>query len=109
MEALGADKNVYMKLSGAFNEFDDTTPSDIPTLLSSLTPFLEHVFKCFPNRVMFGSDWPVCNVGGPNGEKRNWNLWRQVVQAWMDQQGFGDEERESVWWKAGCEAYGVEI
>lgn len=109
MEALGEDKNVYMKLSGAFNEFDEATPSDIPTLLKSLTPFLEHVFKCFPNRVMFGSDWPVCNVGGPNGEQGNWGLWRQVVQAWMDQQGFGDEERESVWCKAGCEAYGVEI
>jgi L-rhamnono-1,4-lactonase len=98
-----------MKLSGAFNEFDKETPSAIPSLLESLTPFFDHVFKCFPNRVMFGSDWPVCNVGGPKGENWNWRLWRQVIEAWMDRQGVPEEAKENVWWKAGCEAYGVEI
>jgi L-rhamnono-1,4-lactonase len=98
-----------MKLSGAFNEFDEDTPSDIPSLLKSLTPFLDHVFECFPKRVMFGSDWPVFNVGGPNGEEGNWSLWRQVVEAWMDRKGFSDEAKESVWWKAGCETYRVEM
>jgi L-rhamnono-1,4-lactonase len=109
MEALGADRNIYMKLSGAFNEFDEDTPSDIPTLLTALTPFLDHAFKCFPDRVMFGSDWPVCNVGGPKGEEGNWSLWQQVVEAWMEKQGFGVKEKESVWWKAGCEAYKIEM
>jgi predicted TIM-barrel fold metal-dependent hydrolase len=109
MQSFSNDKNVFMKLSGAFNEFDTPTPEDIPSLLTSLTPFLQHVFHCFPQRVMFGSDWPVCNVGGPKGEKGNWTLWRGVVEAYLEEQGMGEEEMESVWWKAGCEGYGVEM
>jgi L-rhamnono-1,4-lactonase len=109
MSALGTDKDVYMKLSGAFNEFDEATSSDIPSLLTTLTPFLDHVFKCFPKRVMFGSDWPVCNVGGPKGDAGNWRLWREVVEKYIDEKGFGEEEKERVWWGAGCEAYGVEL
>jgi L-rhamnono-1,4-lactonase len=103
-----------MKFSGAFNEFIDTpssssTPSDIPTLVTTLSPFFNHVMECFgAHRVMFGSDWPVCNVGGPNGEAGNWNLWREVVQAWMDARGLSADERDAVWWRTGCEAYALD-
>lgn len=58
---------------------------------------------------MFGSDWPVCNVGGPSGEAGNWGLWRDLLGLWMQEKGLGERERESVWWRAGCEVYGVEI
>jgi L-rhamnono-1,4-lactonase len=110
MTTLSSDEAVYMKLSGAFNEFTvEPTPSDIPTLLAALAPFLEHVFRCFPGRVMFGSDWPVCNVGGPAGEEGNWKLWREVVERWMNEKGFGEEEKKSVWRGAGEEAYGVTL
>ncbi|KAL7780431.1 hypothetical protein CFE70_010454 [Pyrenophora teres f. teres 0-1] len=92
----------------ALNEFDNQpTPADIPTLLSALTPYFEHAFHCFPQRVMFGSDWPVCNVGGPAGEEGNWRLWRDVVEAWMERVGMGEGEREGVWWGAGVRAYGL--
>ena len=31
-------------------------------------PYLDVVFEAFgPNRVLFGSDWPVCNVAGGYG------------------------------------------
>ncbi|KAF1832590.1 hypothetical protein BDW02DRAFT_649019 [Decorospora gaudefroyi] len=109
LSALASDTNIYMKLSGAFNEFDEPTPSDIPTLIKALTPFLDYVFACFHNRVMFGSDWPVCNVGGPRGETGNWKLWREVVEAWMEKRKFGEEERERIWWGAAAEAYGIEL
>ena len=108
LSTLSADQDVYMKLSGALNEFDNQpTPADIPTLLTALTPYFEHAFHCFPHRVMFGSDWPVCNVGGPAGEEGNWRLWRDVVEAWMERQGLGEKEREEVWYKAGAKAYGL--
>ncbi|KAF7569035.1 hypothetical protein PtrM4_114500 [Pyrenophora tritici-repentis] len=109
LSTLSPDKNIYMKLSGALNEFDNQpTPADVPTLLSALTPYFEHAFHCFPQRVMFGSDWPVCNVGGPAGEEGNWGLWRDVVEAWMDKVGMAEKEREKAWWGAGVEAYGLE-
>ncbi|KAF1943514.1 hypothetical protein EJ02DRAFT_433090 [Clathrospora elynae] len=109
LTALSTDKDVYMKLSGAFNEFGTPTPSDVPALLTSLAPFLKHISICFPKRVMFGSDWPVCNVGGPRGEEGNWGLWVEVVEAWMNLQAFSEEEREDVWWRAGCSGYGVKF
>ncbi|KAG9188390.1 L-rhamnono-1,4-lactonase [Alternaria panax] len=110
MTSLSSDKAIFMKLSGAFNEFTvSPTPSDIPTLLTALTPFLDHIFTCFPGRVMFGSDWPVCNVGGPAGEQGSWKLWREVVEKWMDVKGYGEEERKRIWRGAGEEAYGVAL
>ena len=97
-----------MKFSGGFNEFaPSATPNLAGEIVETSRPFIEHVFKVFgPRKVMFGSDWPVCNVGGPNGEE-NWGLWREVVAESID--GYGEEDREYVWWKAGSEAYGIEM
>lgn len=108
LSALSPDQNIYMKLSGALNEFDNQpTPAEVPALLTALTPYFEHAFHCFPHRVMFGSDWPVCNVGGPAGEAGNWQLWKDVVDAWMEKVGLGEKEREEVWYGAGARAYGL--
>ncbi|KAI4647437.1 uncharacterized protein J4E79_010295 [Alternaria viburni] len=46
MSSLSSDTNVYMKFSGAFNEFTvEPTPADIASILTVLSPFLDHVFK----------------------------------------------------------------
>lgn len=52
--------NVYCKLSGMITEADHQhwTPDH-------LRPYVDHVVECFgPERVMFGSDWPVCLRAG---------------------------------------------
>ncbi|KAF2677789.1 hypothetical protein K458DRAFT_349594 [Lentithecium fluviatile CBS 122367] len=114
LTTLSTQPNVSIKLSGAFNEFapsptPSTTPSTMPSLLLALTPYFDHVHSVFgPERVMFGSDWPVCNVGGPAGEAGNWGLWRGVVGAWMHGR-MGDEERRGVWGGNGGRIYGVEV
>lgn len=108
LKALKDDQNVYMKLSGALNEFE-VTPSSTSEIFQALKPYLDVVFECFPGRVMFGSDWPVCNVGGPKGEKGNWGLWRDVVEEVMEGRGMSEEEREGIWWRNGSRAYGVEV
>lgn len=108
MERLAAQPAVYMKLSGAFNEFAPSpTPADVPSLLDRLDFYTRNVFKLFGSRkVMFGSDWPVCNVGGPKSAE-NWALWREVVAKLLEK--FEIVEVEDVWWRTGCEAYGVEL
>jgi len=108
LKALKDDENVYMKLSGALNEFE-VTPSSTGEIVQALNPYLDVVFECFPGRVMFGSDWPVCNVGGPKGEKGNWGFWRDVVEEVVDRRGMSEEEREGIWWRNGSRAYGVEV
>jgi L-fuconolactonase len=52
--------NLFCKLSGMVTEADHErwTPAD-------LAPYVEHALEAFgPERLMFGSDWPVCLVAG---------------------------------------------
>jgi L-fuconolactonase len=56
MTALAAHRNIRCKLSGMVTEADHVSwrPAD-------LEPFVRRVFDAFSeDRVMFGSDWPVC-------------------------------------------------
>jgi L-fuconolactonase len=56
LEELAKRPNVYCKLSGMVTEADWTAwkPED-------LKPYVDRVLKFFgEDRVMFGSDWPVC-------------------------------------------------
>ncbi len=55
LAAVAQHEQVYCKLSGMVTEADHAnwTPAD-------LKPYVEHTVSCFgPERVMFGSDWPV--------------------------------------------------
>lgn len=52
--------NVYCKLSGMITEADHKSWS-----VDDLRPYVEHVTQCFGfDRLMFGSDWPVCLLAG---------------------------------------------
>lgn len=58
---------VYCKLSGMVTEADQANwrPAD-------LAPFVDHVVSSFgAERVMFGSDWPVCLLAATYGEVLN--------------------------------------
>jgi L-fuconolactonase len=60
MSRVADHSNVYCKLSGMITEADHKTwtPDD-------LRPYVEHVLDSFGvERVMFGSDWPVCVLAG---------------------------------------------
>jgi L-fuconolactonase len=60
LRALAGQPNVWAKLSGLATEADWTawTPAD-------LNPYLDIAFDCFgADRLMIGSDWPVCTVAG---------------------------------------------
>jgi L-fuconolactonase len=57
---LAGYPNVACKLSGLITEasWDSWTVDD-------LTPYVRHVRDCFgPDRILFGSDWPVCLLAG---------------------------------------------
>jgi L-fuconolactonase len=60
IRALAACENVLCKVSGLVTEADwhRWQPADF-------RPYLDVVFEAFgPRRVMYGSDWPVCEVAG---------------------------------------------
>ncbi|MBL7871287.1 MAG: amidohydrolase family protein [Cyclobacteriaceae bacterium] len=60
MAAIATFPNVFCKLSGLVTEADwkNWKPTDFE-------PYLNTIFTCYGmNRVMYGSDWPVCLVAG---------------------------------------------
>ena len=61
---LAAHDNVFCKVSGMVTEaaWQAWTQADFD-------PYLDIVFECFGvERLMFGSDWPVCTLGGSYSE-----------------------------------------
>lgn len=71
MPALAAQPNVAVKLSGMVTEADWSTWSS-----DQLRPFVGQVFEWFGvDRLMFGSDWPVCLLAGS---------YRGVLRGLMD-------------------------
>jgi L-fuconolactonase len=59
--------NVFCKLSGMVTEADWRTwkPAD-------LKPYVDIALDCFgPERLMFGTDWPVCELAGAYEEVHN--------------------------------------
>src|SRR5216684_732903 len=60
IEAAAALPQVYCKLSGMITEADPQSWK-----ADHLRPYVEHVMRIFgPDRLMFGSDWPVCMPAG---------------------------------------------
>jgi L-fuconolactonase len=60
MEYLAYYQNVCCKVSGMLTEADW-----YGWLTDDFTPYLDVVFKSFgTQRVIYGSDWPVCMLGG---------------------------------------------
>ncbi len=60
MEAIAQHENVYCKVSGMITEADYITWTP-----EQVQPYLHHVLEIFgSDRLMFGSDWPVCLVAG---------------------------------------------
>lgn len=61
---LAARPNVFCKLSGLVTEADWTQWT-----VDDLRPYAAHVLASFgPDRVMFGSDWPVCELAATYGQ-----------------------------------------
>ncbi|SHM15435.1 amidohydrolase family protein [Mucilaginibacter sp. OK098] len=60
MKIIAQHENVWCKISGMVTEADWHNWK-----ISDFEPYLDVVFEAFgADRVMFGSDWPVCNVAG---------------------------------------------
>ena len=74
MEAASKIPQVYCKLSGMITEDDSRGWK-----AEHLRPYVQHVFALFgPDRLMFGSDWPVCTLAG---------TWKEVLAAFTQAVG----------------------
>ena len=73
LEAISKLPQVYCKLSGMITEAAPNWKAD------DLRPYVAHVMRIFgPDRLMFGSDWPVCTPAGS---------WKEALAAYTQSIG----------------------
>lgn len=78
ISAIAKHDNVYCKVSGMVTEADFTNWKQ-----EDFTPYLDIVFKVFGiKRLMYGSDWPVCNVAG--GYSKALNILKNYTQQFTE-------------------------
>jgi L-fuconolactonase len=97
MRELARRSNVYCKVSGMVTEADWHTWSD-----KVVSPYIEAVVEAFtPNRLMFGSDWPVMTLASSYGR------WMATIQSAIAQLSVTEKER--ILGGTAVEAYGLSL
>ncbi len=96
IQQLAEREHVFCKLSGMVTEADY-----IHWTAEQLTPYFEIVLEAFwPERIMFGSDWPVCLAA------TDYQTWFDVVETWSS--ALSDHERRRILGETASEVYKIE-
>ena len=97
METASKLPQVYCKLSGMITEADPKRWK-----ADDLRPYVAHVMSLFgPDRLMFGSDWPVCTLAG---------TWKETLAAFTQSIGAqGMEAREKMLGETAQKFYRIEL
>lgn len=94
IQQLAAEHRLYCKLSGLITE------ADTGWQLSDLQPYMDHLKQCFgADRLMWGSDWPVCQLAG------GFRDWYQATQTWCANQT--EKEQVMIMGRTAQQAYGI--
>jgi L-fuconolactonase len=92
---LAERPNVYCKLSGLVTEAEYRQWTE-----EQLQPYFEVVLEAFgPQRLMFGSDWPVCLVAS------SYKHWVSIVERFCAK--LSQPEQERIWSGTAAQAYGL--
>jgi L-fuconolactonase len=95
IEQLAAFPNIFCKLSGMVTEADWHNWS-----ITDFEPYLDVIFQAFgADRVMFGSDWPVCTVAA---------TYRQVIEivdSYLNSHNLSDQEKAAFWGGSAVKFY----
>ena len=102
MRSAAEFKNVWMKVSGVFEAISTTAEPPAPTELDAYRPHLDLLWDCFgAERLVYGSNWPVCNRCGDPEEVYAAQL--DVLTEWAA--GKGAATVEGLFWRNALEAY----
>jgi L-fuconolactonase len=97
MQRLAANRNVYCKASGMVTEADWRKWRG-----SDFKPYLDVVFEAFgAERIMFGSDWPVCLLAG------NYAKVKELVSNYVAQLPI--EQQKKIFGLNAISFYGLKI
>lgn len=97
MSQIAGHPNVFCKLSGMVTEADHANWRP-----EHLSPYVDHILDCFgEDRVMFGSDWPVCLLAASYAEVIN--SLRTVVAQRLPPAGL-----DKLFLQNGAKFYGIQ-
>ena len=97
MRTIAQNTNVLCKVSGLATEADW-----LHWKAEDLWPYLDVVFEAFgPERLIFGSDWPVCLLAASYGRVK------EVVEAYVN--AHAPEHKEGIFGGNAIRFYGVEV
>ena len=93
---LARRSNVWCKLSGGITEVE------LDWTLDRLRPYFDATLDAFgPRRLMFGSNWPVCNAAG------GYATWIDAVRAWA--KPLSADERGRLFGGTAADAYRLNV
>lgn len=97
MERIAKHPKLYCKVSGMITEADHKNWKS-----EQLTPYVQYVLKLFGfDRLMFGSDWPVCTLAG---------TWKEVLAAFTQALGAQPaDERAKILGSTAATFYGLRL
>ena len=82
---IAAYKNVYVKLSGLLTEAPKGQVD-----INVIQPYFDHIVDVFgPDRIMWGSDWPVIKLNG------DYQTWVTITQSLLKNYSFKDKRK--IW------------
>jgi len=97
IKALAAHPNVWCKVSGMVTEADWQNWT-----ITDFEPYLDVVFEAFgTKRLLFGSDWPVCNVAG------GYDKMLTIVKNYIAKLSANEQAR--FWGLNAVEFYGLDV
>jgi L-fuconolactonase len=95
IKQLSTHKNVYCKLSGMVTETINFKFKE-----DDFKPYIDVIFKAFgPDRIMFGSDWPVCLLAA------NYDKVLRIVNDYLENQSI--EVKNNILGKNAIKIYNL--
>jgi len=94
MALIAKESKAFIKLSGLVTQAQDNWATE------DLLPYIEHIFSCFgANRIIWGSDWPVCNL------MSDYTQWYKVSESIINQ--LSAQERAAIFGENAVKLYSL--
>nr|WP_067290033.1 amidohydrolase family protein [Marinobacterium profundum] len=94
MAALAKGTSAFCKLSGLVTEAAENWTAE------DLKPYVDHLLQTFgPRRLIWGSDWPVCKLGG------GYQQWLSVTETLLG--GLSETDRAAIFGLNAVHAYRI--
>jgi len=85
LESIATCKNIYIKFSGLLTEAPQGQVD-----IEVIQPYFDHLFSVFgPDRMMWGSDWPVVNLNG------DYDTWVSITNSLLKDCSYQDKQK--IW------------